>query len=245
MGIMDMFSNVLGGGNAAQQAPAPQPQPQPGNIPPNAGQTEPNNPTVPQGGAAAPANEPSPMDQFSDLWKPVETPAGEQQPNMFAVDPAKAMEAASKLNFTKVVTPELLQKMHAGGQEGVQASMEAMNKMVQTAFAQATQASLKIAEHANKQMEAKFQAELPNQIKRHQVSDTLRTENPALSHPAAQPLIDAVQYQIAQKFPNATAAELRTKAMEYVTNFAQIAAPQRQEQQSSKKTNETDWSAFL
>lgn len=257
---MSIMDKIFGSFGNNQQQPAPQQQqiPQgagagnPGNIPPqSANAATPGNGTVPAAGANPPANnEPpkdqSPLDAFSDLWKNEPIPEGQQQaPNMFNVDPQKLMEAASKVDFAKVITPDQMQAITAGGEGAVKAFAESMNKVSQAVYAQSAMASTKIVEQAIKQAETKFAEQVPALIKKHQVSDSLRTENPALSHPAAQPLIQALESQLTVKFPSATVAEIRQMATDYISSFASAAIPKKEEPASKSSKKETDWSGFL
>ena len=257
MGIMDMFSNVFGSNQQPQNpaaAPAGTP-PTPGQIPANpSAAATPGQGAVPAGSGTPPvtpapdANK-SPLDAFTDLWKPVETKPGDQPPGYnFNVDPSKLMEAAGKVDFSKVVTPETLQKIAAGGEAGVAASLEAMNRMSQTVYAQSALASTKIVEQALARAEEKFAAQVPGLIKSHQVSDSLRSDNPALSHPAAQPILQALQSQLTQKFPSATVAEIKEMANNYFAAFATSAVPAKVDpvaEAKAKKDAGTDWSTFL
>lgn len=225
---------------------------QPGNIPPSAATaTSAGNGVVPNSTQTQPAPSDtsavkSPLDAFTDLWKNEPKSEGQQeQPNMFNVDPQKLMEAAAKVDFAKVIKPEQVQAISAGGEGAVKAFMDAMNGVSQAVYAQSALLNTKIVERAMEQAETKFAERVPGLIKRHQVSDSLRTENPALSHPAAQPLIAALESQMAVKFPNATVAELNQMAKDYISSFASAAVPKKEEPATSGKSNkETDWSTW-
>jgi hypothetical protein len=243
---MSMFSNAFGGGNSqTQAAPAPAPvTPQPGNLPVNP--TTPSTPANVNEPVGTPAPQQEGLDQFTDLWKPAETPAGGANNSLFNVDPAKLMEAAGKMDFSKAVSPEQLQAISQGGEGAMQAFATAMNKVAQTVYAQNAMATTKIVEQALARSKESFMGELPRHIKNQQVSDTLRTENPALSHPAAAPILGALQQQMAVKFPNATASELAALSKQYLENFANLSRkPDSNQTQSQSKSNEQDWSAFL
>lgn len=234
MSIMDK----LFGTPAPKQEPAQAAAPTPGNIPPESA-----NATTP-GNSVVPAAAESPLDQFSDLWKPVENQNANS--NLLNFDPTKVMEAASKVDFSRVVTPEVMQKIASGGEEGVKAMMNAMNSMSQTVYANSAAATAKIVEQAVSKAREQFQSELPSLIKRHNVSDSLREENPAFSHPAAQPILSALEHQLTQKHPNATSTELRDMAKQYLSSFASAANPQApKETEKSGKAGEFDWSTFL
>lgn len=246
MSIMTMFQNAFNGGNN-NPAPAPAPAPAPvvpGNLPTApTDQGTAGNPNAP---ASTAVTTPEGMDQFNDLWKPAESPAGGAPKGMFNVDPAKLMEAAGRMDFSKAVTPDQLQAISAGGDAAVSAFAAAMNKVAQTVYAQNAMATTKIVEQALAQSKESFMGELPQHIKRQQASDTLRTENPAFSHPAAAPILGALQQQMAVKFPNATASELANMSKQYLENFSDmLKKPEQTNSQSSTKSGDTDWSTFI
>lgn len=256
MSIMDVFSGVFGGGASANQNDQQQAQPgagQPGNIPPNTpatGETTTGaapNGTIPPNTNAVPAGEKTPLDDFADLWKN-ETPAeGAKPAGVFAgVDPKKFMEAAGKIDFAKVVTPEQLQKISQGGEDAQKAFALAMNSVAQHVYAQSSFASTKMIDAALAKAKEGFMADLPKHIKKQQVNDSLRQENPIFSNPAVQPIISAMEAQLTVKYPNASASEITTMAKQYIEAVGTSFAPKPKETAADKKAaKETDWSTFL
>ena len=207
MSVMEKLFGAFGG----QPAPQPAPQPQPGNIPAGSGATNPANSTVPEGGGAAPEAAASPLAEFAELWKPAE---GANQPTeMFGnVDPKKLMEAASKTNFAQAIPKEVMQKIANGGQDAMEAFAVAMNTVSQQVYANSALATTKIVEQALKKAQETYDARLPGIIKQHTVSDALRSDNPIFSNPAVAPIISALEQQLTQKFPSATATEITDMA---------------------------------
>lgn len=256
---MNIFSALFGGNNPAPAAaPAAQPttpaQPaagQPGQINPNTNPataatpgTAPNG-VVPDGAATPPA---SPLDQFTELWKPSEN-NGDPQP-LINVDPKALAEAAKKTDFTKMISPEQLTAIGQGGEAAVAAFAQAMNSVAQGVYAQSAFATTKIVQQAVNKAREQFQAELPAHVKKLNVSENLRGENPAFSHPAASPILGALEIQLTQKHPNASASEITQMAKQYLESFAgAVNAPKAaaEAEASRKATNakETDWNTFL
>jgi hypothetical protein len=235
---MSIFANLFGSAPATPApaaAPPQQPQQptqaQPGNIP---------DPALPPQTPEAP--EASPLDQFKDLWQPSDNQTNSNAP-LLNVDPKKLAEAARKTDFAKMINPQMFEKIQAGGPEAAQAFAQAMNQVAQGVYAQSAFASSKIVEAAVAKAREQMLAEMPAQFKSQQVSESLRTENPALSHPAAQPIISAVKAQLQTKFPSASASELTAMAKQYLQNFASAAAPQPKAAVDSK-SKDTDWSLF-
>ena len=171
----------------------------------------------------------SPLDQFSTLWEPSSTTPtvdGTLPANMFlGTDPTKMLEAARKVDFAKSIPPEVLAKITAGGPDAAQAFASALNDVSQRAYAQSSFASTKIVEAALSKFQEGVDSRLPGQIRNHQVSQSLRESNPALMHPAAAPIMEAMQAQLAVKFPQASVADLQGMASQYLTAFNQVANP--------------------
>lgn len=262
---MSIFASLFGGvSNSSQPAPqanqpAPQSaQPSPGNLPAEApgmqsSQNNPNapasqNPQAPQNPAADGDTQVTGLDQFKELWSPVESPAGGQQQQLFNLDPKELMTAAQKIDFAKVIKPEQLQAISQGGEAAVQSFASALNTVAQTVYAQSAHTTAKLVEQAIAKSQESFRNELPQHIKRQTVSETLRAENPALSHPAASPILGALEQQLTMKFPNASAHEISGLAKNYLESFASSfqkpqTAPQGNGNQAGQ--DETDWSKYL
>lgn len=246
---MSIFSNLFGSSTPAPApaAPAAPATPQ-GNIPAapamDSSAANPNQP-VPQGQEQQQQQEPQGLDQFNDLWKAPEQ-SSQNNPNqpLLNVDPQKLMEAAGKVDFAKVIPQESLQAISQGGPEAMQHFAQALNKVAQTVYAQNAMATSKIVEQALGNAKTAWTSELPNFIKNQNVSETLRTENPAFNHPAASPILGALQQQLTVKFPNASASEIAGMAKTYLGQFAQAVSPQQSQQQATPDDG-VDWSKFL
>ena len=148
---MSLMERIFGGVSAPAATAQPQQQvqqqqqqqPQPGNIPPEAGATSPNNPTVPAGQGTD-----DPLAAFAELWKPIEQKA--EMPLFGNVDPKKLMEAASKTNFAQAIPKDALAKIQAGGEGAMEAFSAAMNQVAQTVFANSALTSAKLMDQALK-----------------------------------------------------------------------------------------------
>ena len=252
MSIMDMFSSMMGSSKQQpqdqqqQQQQQQQPTP-PGNIPPNAPTSGASGANAAPNGSlpSTPDTKTTPLDQFADLWKNEPTPEGQPQAGIFGeINPQKFMEAAGKIDFSKAVTPEILQSVQAGGEEGMKAFAAALNQVAQSAYAQSAFASTKITEQALARAEQKFIEQLPQLIKKTNVSDNLRKENPIFANPAVQPIISALETQLTVKFPQASASEITDMARKYVEALGSSFSPKPQETNAGEK-DKMDWEAYL
>lgn len=221
------FSNIFGSSTTPAAAPAPVAAP------------------VPVTPVAPVVENVSPLDQFSSLWEPSSTPTapdGTLPANMFSgTDPAKMLEAARKVDFAKSIPPDVLAKITAGGPDAAAAFMSALNDTAQRSYAQSSFASTKIVEAALAKFQEGMDQRLPSQIRNHQVTQSLRESNPALMHPAAAPIMEAMQAQLSVKFPKATVSELQGMASQYLTAFNTAANPVKSEKVSAAE----DWDGFF
>ena len=235
--VFDLF-------NTAKPAPAAPTTP---TAPPAAAASANANPTVPNAsntltteGAGA-----SPLDQYKDLWKN-DPNAKPDTPFSFNSDPAKLLDTAKTVDFTKVVSPEIMARIHAGGSDGQNAMMEAMNSVTQLSFAQSSHAATKITESALQAQEERFKAMLPDLIKQHSVRDAFRTDNPLLNDPALAPMVHALQSQFTKQYPQATANEIKQHVNDYLDGAAsRIQSSRPQPKAESKGRQEIDWEAHF
>jgi hypothetical protein len=266
MGILDIFKQAVNPAPASVQATNPNVNPgidpnlptnnmgTPGNIPPAAntnsgtafsGVTAPNG-TVPATNDATAAA--SPLDEFAKLWDTDPNAASGATP-YFNVNMEALNKAAAGQDFTSGITPEHLAAIAGGGEGAVKAFADAINASSRDVYARSALATTKIVESALAKAETKFNASVPGMIKQHGLQDGLRSENPAFSHPAAQPIIGALEKQLTQKYPNATANELRNMATQYLTSFsAAIGTPTTNaatHASGGSKPSEMDWTTFL
>lgn len=257
MSIMSAFTNMFS--PAAPTAIPATPTGQqtapntPGSIPaaaPNTGSTTagaaPNG--VLPGNESSNAAEATPFADFQDLWQPPKSSEGGTPQGIFGeVDPKKFMEAAGKIDFSKVITPANMQAIAAGGEDAVKAFAQAMNQVAQTTYAQSAFAATKIAEQAVTRARESFVSELPQHIKAETLSSNLKAENPIFSNPAVAPVIDALKSQLTIKYPNATSADLTKMAKTYVENMSKAFAPAQSAPASSGKpqAESQDWEAYM
>lgn len=226
-----------------QQAPGNNPA----NNPPPALTTVQSPGTAPNGVVPSTANDPgaapvSPLDQFKDVWQPaVVDPNAKVDPNSAHITSEQFMEAAGKIDFSKVISQESLAKITAGGPDAAAAFADALNKVSQMSFGQSLAASQKLIDRKVEAARAEFTNTIPKTVRSQNVRESLVQKNANLSHPAVQPVFNAIQAQLADQFPTASESELQARAEEYIVNmgkaFAPSPAPAKQE-----VPKEEDWS---
>lgn len=257
MSIMDKLFGVIKSQQPAQaqQTPAASQVPvQPGNLPlQNQQPAAANNPTVPAATVNATANTPNNGDQtqapqgldaFKDMWNLTDAQKPKAPESAFAgVTPEAIQKVAGNTDFSKVVTPEMMTAISAGGEQAAAAMIQALNAVAQQTYAQSAQASIRLAETAVATQREQLLAELPNLIKQQTVSNNLRTKNPIFEHPAAKPMLEMFQQQLQLKNPTATSEQIQTQAEQFLVSFANAANPQKPQQQTTanKGTDFSDW----
>lgn len=215
-------------------------------IPPNAGATAPETTGTAANGAIPPEGG-APLDKYTQLW--------ETDPNVTKPNPSDAtvfgevkgedlLAAANGIDFTKAITPDILEKIKAGGDAGVQATLEAINKVTQLNYAQSAHTTTKLIEQAISKARDQFTASLPEHI-RAQSTDALIRENSALSHPAAAPLVNGLVQQLRTKYPNASPAELTKQAEDYFLEFSRTLTSNQPTATTTNKKDSMDWEAFF
>jgi hypothetical protein len=243
----DVMNSIFG--PKPQTGPIPQ-----GTMQPSVSNNPANNPApagtqtsaVTDGNGLVPAgSDASPLTEFKDLWQPTPTDPNAPKNTTQGVSPEKLMEAASKVDFSKVLDQESLAKIAAGGQDAVIALSTLLNKTAQQVYGQSMVVTSKIVDQAVQEATARFAASVPSLIKSQAVNDNLFTKNPAFNNPAVAPVIQAIQSQLAEKYPKATSNELAEMAQKVLTGAAEIFAPPKPSEKLPKGKSEEDWSSYL
>lgn len=225
-----------------------------GNIPVGAGSatqgqstaTTAANGVVPAGVVEKAAE--SPFKQFESLWETKNadgTPINKPDEPLYKVDPAQLMDIAQKTDFKSFVDKETMAAMVAGGPGAVEAMMTAMQKMASGVYANAAVAATKIAESGITRALAAQEAKLPSVIRNQQLNESLSAKNPALRDPAIAPVVALIREQMAQKYPNASAAELQSQAEQYFLAAGNALAPQAIVETKQTGSAGEDWDAYF
>lgn len=212
-------------------------------------QTPANDGSNPNGGGQADP----PMKEFVDLFK-VQEPNKNAITSPFATfDANKFQEQLANTDLVSgVLTPELIGKISAGGEDAVRAMAVLINKVGQETLSKAVQFSVRTADLGfNKSRESVF-ADLPNHIRNQTANSELYQQHPNLRNPAAKPYIDDLTQRLIAQHPNATEAEIAGMVSNYFTNIGELFTKPADKPGSGnggaggKPANGgTDWSSFL
>lgn len=224
----------------------------PNNQNPNA---DPNNsnPNNPQNNQNNPNNQPgSPLDAFKDLFK---VDPNKPQPKdpfsepLFNLDPKKLSEAATKMDFTRNLNPELVNKALQGDQ---QAFSQVLNQVMQSSFMMSTQMLVGMMEGGVRKNNERYNSVLDGRFREFTINSS-EPQNPALRHEAAKPVLAALRAQIAQANPNLSPSEVSKQAEDYflsmskaISSFGPDGKPvDATRNQDPNAPKEPDYSAFL
>jgi len=190
-----------------QQPPNTQ-VPGPTNTPPGNGNPAAN----PSAFASVPTETAkSPMAPYEKLW---DTDPQAKLPTSLTpdlnIDPAKILEMAKTVDFTKSISPDLLAKTRSSNVDEAQAALlQVINQVGQLGYAQAIGANAQVTQAAiKKHAETLVQEHLPRMLREAAVQNG-RGENPIFSDPTFAPIVTSVEAQVTAKFPNATPAEIK------------------------------------
>lgn len=231
---------------APAAAPNPNPNPMAGGNPNPVG-THTDTSTAANGTVPAGSSE-TPFAGMEKLWEnasPADGKTTPKQKGVFGdVNPEAFAEAARSIDFTQIVTPEIKSRMAAGGEDGIKASMEAMNLMNQANYANSAQVSTKLIEKALETFTKQLQSNLPGLIKKHNTSNSLRNDNPVFANPAAAPVLDMLQRGLHNQFPKASEQEITTMAKKFITDLASPFAPKPEEEVNTDASG-GDWEDYF
>lgn len=231
MGVLDSVANIF---RPVQQVSMGQPNPGAAAQPPAAGTSQPT---------AAPAEPANPLDQLTALWQNDPNAAPNVDPlstPLFKTDPAAIQAAASKIDFLAQIPQDLMAKAMSG--QDPAAFLQVLNGVAQRTLATATQLNAATQEQATTRNNERILNALPGKVKQIQL-DAMLPDNPALQHPASQPLLQLVRSQLQMKNPNMSAEQINRRAEETLVGYAnQIVAPTQAE--TAARSQGTDWDSW-
>jgi len=241
MSLMDFFRPAAQQNPAANQQPAQttngQQQQQP-NPAMDATKQEPD-----------PAAAPDPMKAFEKLWevkKPEEGAEPEFNPSaIFNTDPEGMQKAVAGINFADMVTEDSLAAIQAGGPEALKAMVSMLNGTASKVMTMATTASAKMIEQGLTKASGALDGKINKQVKLNQVNSHMQELNPALSSPAAAPMVKALTTQFTNQYPLSSATEISAMVKDYMVGFADLAAGKKEPVQDPATAGQPDWETYF
>lgn len=227
-------------GQQGQQQAAQPGQQQPGQVQQPAGVQAP-------AGSAAPAA--SPLDAFAGLWQTAQQeqkadPLTAEVIPMGAEQLQALQQRVSNVNFLSGVKPESVAAALGGDQA---AFMSVINSAVQAAMLQSVRVNNTMLNAAVNQRTQEIMKALPSNVQQALTANQLRQDLPIFNHPAAAPLLSALEQNLTLNQPGITPAQATQVAKSYLQNFfAEFSGTNpNQQQQTTTTPAGIDWSKMF
>ena len=227
-------------GQQGQQQVAQPGQPQPGQVQQPAGVQAP-------AGSSAPAA--SPLDAFAGLWQTAQQeqkadPLTAEVIPMGAEQLQALQQRVSTVNFLSGVKPESVAAALGGDQA---AFMSVINSAVQAAMLQSVRVNNTMLNAAVNQRTQEIMKALPSNVQQALTANQLRQDLPIFNHPAAAPLLSALEQNLTLNQPGITPAQATQVAKSYLQNFfAEFSGTNpNQQQQTTATPAGIDWSKMF
>lgn len=239
------YSSVFGSKPAT---PPAAPTAAPGVTPNQTPSTPPANTdsAVPQDNKVAPAP-PPPLADFTKLWEtPVADPKAPAPPKSFLenVTAENIAKAAGAVDFSKIVSQDLVADITAGGEKGVQALLKALNGVAQDVYAKSATASTTILKKALEEHRGFIEDDLPTKIRESSIRGSAKARNPILDNPALRPLTNALETQFATQYPEATADQVAEMVEDYWHKTSKFLTAASTPTPTKTTRGEPDWDEF-
>ena len=223
-----------------QQQAAQPGQQQPGQVQQPAGVQAP-------AGFSAPAA--SPLDAFAGLWQTAQQeqkadPLTAEVIPMGAEQLQALQQRVSTVNFLSGVKPESVAAALGGDQA---AFMSVINSAVQAAMLQSVRVNNTMLNAAVNQRTQEIMKALPSNVQQALTANQLRQDLPIFNHPAAAPLLSALEQNLTLNQPGITPAQATQVAKSYLQHFfAEFSGTNpNQQQQTTATPAGIDWSKMF
>lgn len=173
----------------------------------------------------------TPLDSWNTLFQnggkqPEPTPADALTQPLFNITPEQVQQAVASRNFVGGIDTQLMQRALSGD---TTAFSQVLNAQGQTMFANMMTVAQNMVERAIQTYNQRLDSALPQRFNSFAANASIAQASPALSHQAAQPVVDQVRTVIQRQNPNDPPHVVAQKVQKYFTDLAsQVAPPQAQ-----------------
>lgn len=233
MSLMDLFRNAPSSdsnNNSSQNQPAPNPGSL-GDSPPST-DSKGNMP----GTDLNPVN---PLDSYAKMFENAAKNSGIQAP-VFKLDDKVVDEVSSKMDFTKAIPPETMQKAMSGD---AQAFLSVIQATTQQAYKAAIQHSTSLTDTFMNQRAEYDQSRINSGVKE-QLTTQAMSDAPNFDHPVIKQELNRVANQFAKANPDATPQEIAKASQKYISDLASALNPQAKPDPNLSSSG-MDWSKYL
>lgn len=199
--------------------------------------------------------EANPLDFFATMYDNADNGASSEEAPVFALDPEKLTAAASKLDFTKDLDPELLQGLASGDLTKLP---ELLNAVGRASYSQALQHGAALTDKFVGQHSDYQNKQLAPMVRDQLTQNELNSDAGGLdlSNPVVARAVADTAKQLSQRHPTLPPSVIAQKAKEYHIQLAstmlgmnaegmQQLPDMYKQQQQQAQSQDTDWDAYF
>ena len=235
MGIMDLFK----------------PQTQPSSSAPAGGTTPPNTPPAKDNLTQNPPavgpdgkmpgtdpNNQNPLDVYSKMFDNANNSSDIQAPT-FKIDPKVLSDVSSKMDFTKGINGEVLQKATSGD---VNALLDIIKTVGQNSYRAAIEHNTALTD-TFLNTRGEFEKKSLERGVKSQLTASELSNAPNYNHPVVKAELNRIASQFAAANPDASPQEVAKAAQKYISDLQAALNPETKK--GSSEEEEMDWSKYL
>jgi hypothetical protein len=180
----------------------------------------------------------NPLDVYSKMFENAAKNSGVQAPE-FSLDPKVVNEVSSKLDFTKELPPELMEKALTGD---VKALLGVIQATTQNAYKAALQHGTALTDTFVKQRSEYDKKSMQDGVRSGLTQQAL-SDAPNFNHPVIRQELNRVAEQFARANPDASPQEIAKSAKQYITDLSTALNPKAKTPQEEE--GKMDWGKYL
>lgn len=229
MSIMDIFK--------------PAAKPAESNTPPASKENLSENPPTVDKSGKMPGTTPSeenPLDSYRKMFENAATNSEIQAPK-FEIDGKVLRDVSSKMDFTRGINPEVVQKATGGD---VSALMEIIKTVGQNAYRASLEHSTALTDSFISQRGDFERKNLEQGVKEHLTTSAL-SSTPNYQHPVIKSELNRIAKQFAAANPDASPQDVAQAAKKYLDDLHAAMNPSSSKESSSNDGGEVDWSKYI
>jgi hypothetical protein len=182
----------------------------------------------------------NPLDAYSKMFDNASNNSEVQAPN-FSLDPKVLNDVSRKMDFTRGVNPDTLQKATTGD---VNALMDIIKQVGQNSYRAAIEHGTALTDSHLKQRGDFESKKLERGVNKKLTESALSTA-PNYSHPVVKAELNRIASQIAAANPDASPQQVAQSAQQYLNDLYGALNPQAGKPKGKENEAETDWSKYL
>lgn len=187
-----------------------------------------------------PAGE-NPLDAYKKLFDNTATSTEIEAPT-FSLDPKVLGDVSRKMDFTRGVNQEALQKATSGD---VGALLEVIKQVSQNSYRAAMEHSTALTDSHLKQR-GDFESKKLERGVNKKLTETALANTPNYSHPVVKAELNRIASQIAAANPDASPQEVASTAQKYLNDLYSALNPESGKPKGKEQGEaDTDWSKYL